>query len=299
MTQPAVSIIIPCLNEEGGIRAVIEEVAGVLEQAGIAHEILVVDDGSRDDSAARAEDAGARVIRHRSNRGYGAALKSGIAAAEHNIVGILDADQTYPASYLPALLGLMDRHDMAVGARINMNVHIPWVRRPAKWLLTRLSNSLTGARIPDINSGLRLFRRDVVAQYFHILPDQFSFTTTITLAMHCDKYPVAYLPIDYRTRQGASKIVPWDAANFLVLILRTAMLFKPLRIFLPVVMVCLAYGIIKMAIDLSHQPNISASALLALGSALQILLIGMLGDALAARLGRLGQIERRSGGEDR
>jgi hypothetical protein len=105
--------------------------------------------------------------------------------------------------------------------------------------------------------------------------------------MHCDKYAVTYLPIEYRPRTGQSKIVPWDAGSFLVLILRTAMLFRPIRIFLPVVLLCLLYGIVKMSIDLTHQPNISASALLALMSALLILLIGMLGDAIATRLGRL------------
>jgi hypothetical protein len=124
-------------------------------------------------------------------------------------------------------------------------------------------------------------------QYFPILPDQFSFTTTITLAMHCDKYAVHYVPIDYRQRQGRSKIVPWDAGSFAILIMRTAMLFRPLRVFLPLVIVGLAYGFTKMAIDISRDPNISATALMALLSALQLLLIGMLGDAVATRLGRL------------
>jgi hypothetical protein len=185
------------------------------------------------------------------------------------------------------MLAPLERADMVVGARSGRRVHIPLIRRPAKWALNHLANYLTNARIPDLNSGLRVFRRDVVMQYFPILPDQFSWTTTITLAMHCDKYAVSYLPINYRERKGRSKIVPWDAGSFLILILRTAMLFRPIRVFLPVVLVCLLYGFTKMAIDLTHQPNISASALLALMSALLILLIGMLGDAMATRLGRL------------
>ncbi|MBK5294162.1 MAG: glycosyltransferase family 2 protein [Acidobacteriia bacterium] len=294
-----VSIIIPCFNEESRIASVIEEVSAVLRAENLAHEILVVDDGSTDSSAQQALAAGARLIRHRSNRGYGAALKTGIASSAHGINVIIDADGTYPAAYIPEMVRRLSLHDMVVGARTNVNVRIPLIRRPAKWVLNRLSNYLTGSTIPDLNSGLRAFRRDVVTQYFHILPDLFSFTTTITLAMQCDKYSVAYIPIDYRVRHGSSKIVPWDAASFLVLILRTTMLFKPLRIFLPIVLLCLTYGFVKMAFDLSHQPNISASALLALGSALQILLIGMLGDALATRLGRLGHIERRSGDTQR
>jgi hypothetical protein len=163
------------------------------------------------------------------------------------------------------------------------------VRRPAKWVLNALANYLSGHAIPDLNSGLRAFRRNMVMQYFTILPNYFSFTTTITLAMHCDRYAVYYLPIDYRARKGKSKIVPWDAGSFLVLILRTAMLFRPLRVFIPVVLMCLLYGLVKTVIDLTHQPNISASALLAFMSSLVILLIGMLGDALATRLGRFNQ----------
>jgi hypothetical protein len=166
-------------------------------------------------------------------------------------------------------------------------VHIPWVRRPAKWVLNRLANYVACARIPDLNSGLRVFRREVVLQYFPILPDQFSWTSTITLALLSDKYAVDYLPINYRPRQGRSKIVPWDAASFAVLILRTAMLFRPLRVFLPLVLVCAGYGVIKALIDLQEIGNLSASATLALLSGLLILLIGMLGDAMATRLGRL------------
>jgi len=282
-----VSIVIPAFNEEPAVRRVIGELREVLRPYGVRAEIIVVDDGSTDGTARAASAAGARVIRHRSNRGYGASLKTGIAAARHDIVLITDADGTYPAEHIPDLLAQMDRNDMVVGARVGRKVHIPLVRRPAKWVLNRLANYLTGARIPDLNSGLRVFRKDVVMQYFPILPDQFSFTTTITLAMHCDKYAVSFVPINYRQRQGRSKIVPWDAGSFLILILRTSMLFRPLRVMLPVVLLCLTYGVAKMALDMARDPNISASALLALVSALLILLIGMLGDAIATRLGRL------------
>lgn len=282
----AVSVVIPAYNEESAIRNVVTEIEGILRQQSVTPEIIVVDDGSRDNTARRAAEAGARVLRHRSNRGYGAALKTGIASASKEYIVITDADGTYPARYIPQLLAELKRADMVVGARVGKNVKVPLVRRPAKWALTFLANYMTRAKIPDLNSGLRAFRRDMVMQYFPILPDQFSWTTTITLAMHCDKYAVSYLPIDYLPREGKSKIVPWDAGSFFILILRTVMLFRPLRVFFPVVLLALVAGLAKMGVDLTHQPNISASAQLALMSALLILLIGMLGDAIAARMGR-------------
>ena len=282
----AVSVVIPAYNEEGTVGNVVTEVEKILRQQSVSPEIIVVDDGSIDNTAQRAAEAGARVLRHRSNRGYGAALKTGIASASKEYIVITDADGTYPAQYIPALLAELKRADMVVGARVGKNVNVPLLRRPAKWALKFLANYMTRAKIPDLNSGLRAFRRDMVMQYFPILPDQFSWTTTITLAMLCDKYAVSYLPIGYLPRKGQSKIVPWDAGSFFILILRTVMLFRPLRVFFPIVLLALVAGLVKMGIDLSHQPNISASAQLALMSALLILLIGMLGDAIATRMGR-------------
>ncbi len=282
------SVVIPAYNEGSAVRPVLEELRKILEDNAIDAEIIVVDDGSADNTGAEARKAGVRVLQHRSNRGYGASLKTGIAAATHDIIAITDADGTYPASFIPEMLERLDQADMVVGARTGANVHIPLIRKPAKWVLNRMANYLTASKIPDLNSGLRVFRRDVAMQYFPILPSQFSFTTTITLAMHCDSYAVTYLPIDYRQRTGKSKIVPWDAGSFAVLILRTAMLFRPLRIFVPIVLLCLGYGTLKTIVDLAivGDRNISATAILAFLGALLVLLIGMLGDAIATRMGR-------------
>jgi glycosyltransferase involved in cell wall biosynthesis len=282
----SVSIVMPAFNEEMSVKASINEMRELLADAGISAEFIVVDDGSKDDTVRQAKSAGARVIQHRSNRGYGASLKTGIAEATYETIAITDADGTYPARYLPQMLQELEQADMVVGARTGNNVHIPLIRRPAKWMLNRLANYVSGRQIPDLNSGLRVFRRDVVMQYFPILPDQFSFTTTITMAMLCDKYAVSYIPIDYRKRSGRSKIVPWDAGSFAILILRVAMLFKPLRVFIPLALACLLYGLGKMTIDMFRDPNISASAILAMISAMQLTLVGMLGEAIASRLGR-------------
>jgi glycosyltransferase involved in cell wall biosynthesis len=284
------SIVIPAYNEEHALAAVVQEIAIVLGKLGIEYEIIIVDDGSTDNTTKTAEELGVTVLRHSSNRGYGAALKTGILAAKYDTICITDADGTYPAEKIPELLRHMEENDMVVGARTGSSVAIPRLRRLPKWILKRLANYVTQSQIPDLNSGMRVFRKESVLQYFHILPDQFSFTTTITMAMLCDKYAVRYLPIDYRRRIGGkSKIVPWDAAAFTVLIVRMAMLFRPLRVFLPCALFCFSYAIFKLCWDflIAHDRNISTTAAVAMISALQITLIGMLGEAIATRLWRL------------
>ena len=283
------SVIIPAFNEELAVAESVIELRKLLDGTDIHAEIIVVDDGSTDATAREAKSAGARVIQHKNNRGYGASLKTGILAASNDVIAITDADGTYPAEYLPEMFAELEHADMIVGSRTGADVHIPLSRRPAKWFLRVMANYVANTRIPDLNSGLRIFRREVAVQYFAILSDQFSFTTTITLALLCDKYAVAYIPIDYRKRQGKSKIVPWDAGSFAILILRVAMLFRPLRVFIPIAIMCVLYGVVKASIDLTHDPNISASAILAFVSALIMVFTGMLGDAVATRLGRFNQ----------
>jgi glycosyltransferase involved in cell wall biosynthesis len=282
--------VIPAYNEEHALAAVVHELATVLGKRNVEYEIIIVDDGSRDGTAQVAKELGVTVLRHMRNRGYGAALKTGILAAKYDTICITDADGTYPAERIPDLLQALQTCDMVVGARTGKSTHIPPIRRLPKWILNRLANYVTQFKIPDLNSGMRVFRKEHALQYFHILPDQFSFTTTITMAMLCDKYAVTYLPIDYRRRAGGkSKIVPWDAATFTVLILRMAMLFRPLRVFLPCALICMLYAVLKLCWDfgVAGDRNISTTAAVAMLSGLQITLIGMLGEAIATRLWHL------------
>ena len=282
-----VTVVIPAYNEQDGIAGVVEHTAEVLRDAGISADIIVVDDGSTDETAAAARSAGAVVMQHVSNRGYGAALKTGILAARHDLIVITDADGTYPVERIPDLVARMDRFDMVIGARIGQNVHIPPMRKPAKWVLMKLANYVTKADIRDLNSGLRVFHRSAAMQYFNILPDQFSFTSTITIAMHCDRYAINYVPIDYHRRTGRSKIVAWDAATFAALIVRIAVLFKPLRVFLPIVLLSAAYGFVKGAVDYYLNGFVSQTAILAMMGSLQILMMGLVAEAVSTRLNRL------------
>ena len=258
----------------------------------------MVDDGSEDASGTRAAEAGARVLRHVVNRGYGAALKTGINAAHYDTIAITDADGTYPANRLPDLLAALNDADMVVGARTGSHVRIPLIRRPAKWVLNWLANRVAGRRIPDLNSGLRVFRRDIAQQYFSILSNRFSFTTTITLAFMADDYRVLYVPIDYYRRIGRSKITPRHFMEFMILVLRMAMLFQPLRVFLPTGLLFGAVGTAKAIADIVffvqrtpeagvsmlNQPVLSASAILLMLTGLQLVLVGLVADGVIRRI---------------
>ena len=244
-----VTVVIPAYNEERGVAEVVRHVGEVLTRAGITHEVLVVDDGSQDGTAAAARTTSAHVIQHGANLGYGAALKTGIRAARHSLICITDADSTYPSEQLPHLITEAQEADMVVGARLSGAVQIPMARRPAKWFLNMLANYLTDTRIPDLNSGLRVMRREMALAYFDILPDRFSFTTTITLAGLCDGYRLKFIPVEYRRRVGKSKIKPVEALNFLILILRTMTYFRPLRILLPIAFALFLIGATKFVID--------------------------------------------------
>ena len=271
------SVVIPAFNEEAQIEAELHGLHEILGAMGIRYEIIVVNDGSTDATAERAEAGGCQLLQQRSNRGYGAALKRGIAAAQSDLILITDADGTYPAQEIPKIWAEADHYDMVVGARIGADVQVPFVRRPAKWFLRSLSSFLSGVKIPDLNSGLRLMRRAHVKRYERILPSGFSFTTTITLSLLCNDYTVGYVPINYRARVGQSKIRPGHAWQFLLLIVRAIVLFNPLRVFFPMGAVLFVAGAIKFAYDIT-QDNLSESAIMGLLGAVLVWSLGLLAD---------------------
>ncbi len=299
----AVSVVIPAYNEARAVAPQVNAVRQVLCAHDIVHEIIVVDDGSEDDTADAAHDAGARVLRSVENRGYGAAIKTGVLAAQHQAIVIIDADGTYPADEIPALLKKLPTADMVVGARTGDHVRIPKLRRPAKWLLGKLAEHIAGRRIPDLNSGLRAFWRDCVHQYFPILSNRFSFTTTSTLALLADDYRVVYHPINYLERIGRSKIQPRHFLDFCILVLRMSMIFQPLRVFVPLALGCVALGLAKGAWDvgslfarhsaigwhLAFEPALSTSAIMLLTAGLQFLFVGMVADGVLRRIAQHNQ----------
>lgn len=293
------SILIPAYNEAESVGETVRLVREVMDRSGIDGEILLIDDGSTDGTAAIAEEAGAAVISHGKNLGYGVALKTGIRNALNEIIVITDADGTYPVDRIPDLLLRMEESgaEMVVGARTGSSVRIPLTRKPFKWFLRRLARFIVKRPIPDLNSGLRAFRKKMALRYMHLYPRGFSFTSTITVASMCDDLKVEYIPINYHRRAGKSKIVPVDFISFVILVLRLSVLFKPLRVFIPVSAFCFVIGFLKMIHDvymallisqntstsLLYLPVISATAIAFLLASLQILLIGMVAEALAKK----------------
>jgi glycosyltransferase involved in cell wall biosynthesis len=275
-----VSIVVPVFNEERAVREVLAELCAVMKDSDVPYELIVVDDGSTDETASRIRETGeAALVSHPENRGYGAALKSGIRRATGEEVLILDADGSYPVAELPGLLAARGDCDMVVGVRQGRLSRREPLRRLGRWILKTLANYLLGTKIPDINSGMRWFRRSAALQYFNLLPENFSFTTTLTLAMLSDGRPVKYVPIQYQCRVGRSKIRPVrDLYLFLMLIIRTVVYFNPLKVFLPMGLCLLGLGTGVLVWRVLFRSNIGQFELLCLLMGVQVGFMGLLAD---------------------
>ena len=280
------SVVIPVYNEENSIEPTWTSLNEVLQSLGIPYEILFVDDGSKDRTAEIIQNLDkARLIQHPVNRGYGAALKTGIKNANGEYILITDADGTYPHAEIPNLWKHAHAYDMVVGARVGDNVNIQLYRRPAKWMLRLLANYLSGTKIPDLNSGMRIFKRDEAKKYFNIICDGFSFTTTITLSYLARGLLVKYVPISYFHRVGHSKIKPFkDGLNFILLIVNATTYFNPLKIFLPIAGIFILAGLLTFlysAIILGRFYD--STIVLFFVAGIQIGLFGLLADLVVKR----------------
>lgn len=275
-----VSIVVPAFNEKEGIVSTLRELQAVMATLDGPYELLVVDDGSTDGTGELAREEGATVLGLPRNIGYGGALKAGIFRAKYDTIVITDGDGTYPAEAVPVLLGLAGGFDMVVGARVGDQANIPGVRRPAKWFLGRLASYLAGQPIPDLNSGLRVVRKELVERFEHLLPSGFSFTTSITLAALCNDALVHYEPIEYRARLGESKIRPFHAFEFLMLILRTVVFYNPLKVFLPLGAILFLVGFSKSIWDL-FIGDFSDTVVMGFLGAVLVWSVGLLSDQIA------------------
>lgn len=261
------SVVIPALDEEEAIAETIDTIRENLEAAKIPHEIIVVSDGSTDKTSELAKEHGATVIEHPAPGGYGKSLKDGIRSCQYDLVAITDADGTYPNEQLVKLYQLVheDGFDMAVGARTGKHYRGTFLKMPARRLFLWLCNYATGQRIEDINSGLRVFRKEIAARYEHTICDGFSFTTTITLAAMQNGYFVKYIPIEYFKRKGSSHVRYYrDTLRALQIIVENILYYNPLKLYLLLVntlfLLALVFGVMAL-IAVQSTANVLFSSL--------------------------------------
>jgi glycosyltransferase involved in cell wall biosynthesis len=238
-----VSIIIPAFNEASAIQKTIIDLLIIAKNEN--WEVIVVDDGSTDDTVEILKKiSGIRVINHPYNKGYGAALKTGILHAKGNVVVFFDADNQHDPQDIKKLLDNFQNCDMLVGQR-GKDSHREWIRKPGKWILSKVANYLTERKIPDINSGFRVIKKDIIRKLLHLFPDGFSFSTTSTIAFMNMGYNVGYFPIKVAKRIGKSNVKQLKhGSSTLLLIIRLIVLFNPLKVFMPASLVMLSLGII-------------------------------------------------------
>lgn len=275
------TIVIPAYNEADTIAEVVKELKSGLSEV----PVIVVDDASTDDTGKRAADAGAdKVIRHKTNRGYGAGIKSGARAAETEFIATYDADGQHDPASLRKILEVRGDYDMVIGARSTRNQNLS--RLFGKKILFSVANMLAGEKIPDLNSGLRVFRREYLLQYIHILPDGFSLSTTITLAMLKDHLDVHFEPVNVKVRGGGRSTVRFlrDGYRTFILILRIIMLFDPLKVFLPISFLFGIIGGVYGLIWLVLYQNIPDGAILLIISSITFFLFGLLADQISSIL---------------
>ncbi len=279
------SVVIPVYNEEKSIKKIVSEVKAVMRSIKKSYEIIVVNDGSSDGTKKILSSLkGIKVLTNENNRGYGYSLKRGIRAASANWIIIIDADQTYSPKDIKKLLDNIEGHDMVIGARVSKKRDIPLLRRPAKWLIGKISNYITNTKIPDLNSGLRVFRKDMVYQFWGLFPDGFSFTTTLTIAALCNNYNVKYVPIDYFKREGKSSINPIrDFIGFNKLLSKIALYFRPLKVFFPLSVLVFMLGVLRGIRDFLLNNSLGELSVILILSSLQIFFFGLLAELIVNR----------------
>jgi polyisoprenyl-phosphate glycosyltransferase len=282
-----VSVVLPCFNERDHIELELKRIRAALEGAGLAFELICVDDGSTDGTRELLEATpGIRTIVLPRNQGAGTARRIGTQQARGRVVVWTDADMTYPNELIPELVAeLDDTYDQVVGARRSEAGTYKLARVPAKWAIRKLASYLTNTDIPDLNSGLRAFKRVVAEPYLRLLPAGFSCVTTITLAFLSNGHPVKYVPIDYFKRAGRSKFHPLkDAYNYIIQVLRMVMYFNPLRVLMPVALTLLAATFVKAGVDLVvHDLRVAGSTVLVGLAAFNIMAIALLADLVVRR----------------
>jgi glycosyltransferase involved in cell wall biosynthesis len=292
---PYVTIVLPCFNEQDHVLLELERITAAMDASGYTYELLCIDDKSTDNTLQVLRDAQQRfpqmrLMPFRRNGGSGTARRIGTQEAHGRIVVWTDADMTYPNELIPDFVRYLDDNldvDQVVGARTSEEGTHKWARVPAKWVIRRIASFLTGTKIPDLNSGLRAFRRDVSLPYLRLLPPGFSCVTTITMAFLSNQHPVDYVDIGYAKRAGVSKFHPFrDAYRYILQVLRMVMYFNPLKVLMPFALWVMAIGSVKLIVDLiNYDWHVATSTLLLLFVGFQVAVLALIGDLVVRSRG--------------
>lgn len=280
-------IIIPVYNEDRAIADTVTRIQAICKQIpDYDFEIICINDGSSDRSGEiLAGLTGITLLTHEVNRGYGAALRTGLDYCTREWVFITDADGTYPLEDLVHLLQSAESgFDMVVGSREGAGISKSPFRRLARWVLRKMVHGLTGVMVPDLNSGMRVFRKSLYTEFRHLLPLGFSFTTTLTVASLYSGRRVRYIPVDYQRRIGKSNIKPVkDFFGFVILIVRLASYFDPLKFFLPAAFALFGLGVLRAIRDVIVVNQFGALSVILIITAFQIFAFGVIADVIVRR----------------
>ncbi|MET8156080.1 glycosyltransferase family 2 protein [Sphaerisporangium sp. NPDC005289] len=293
--KPYVTIVLPCYNEQDHVIAEVERITGAMDASGYTYELVAVDDHSTDGTLDRLREAAPRfphmnIVAFHRNGGSGTVRRIGTQDARGEIVVWTDADMTYPNERIPELVQILEKDptiDQVVGARTSEQGSHKILRVPAKWFIRKVAERLAGQEIPDLNSGLRAFRRSVSLPYLRLLPPGFSCVTTITLAFLSNQHDVHYMPIEYSKRAGTSKFsFISDAYRYILQVLRMVMYFNPLKVLMPpaiwLVVIALGKGVVDMV---RHPFYFPASTVMTFLSGLIIGSLALLADLIVRSRG--------------
>ncbi len=290
-----VSIILPCYNEQDHVADEVERICVAMDASGYEYELLAFDDASTDETLARLHEAAPRfprmqIVHFHRNGGSGTVRRIGTQRARGEIVVWTDADMTYPNERIPELVQMLEKDstiDQVVGARTSEQGTHKILRIPAKWFIRKLAEQLTGSQIPDLNSGLRAFRREVALPYLRLLPPGFSCVITITIAFLSNQHDVRYVPIEYAKRSGRSKFrFVTDAYRYILQVLRMVMYFNPLKVLMPLALFLLGVGIAKAIYDVAAHPfRVADDTVLVFVTGLLIASLALLADLIVRSRG--------------
>lgn len=281
-----VCIVLPAYNEEKAISQLIDDIRHAMSKSNYHYEIIVVDDASSDNTTGVVSSKGVVLVRHLFRRGSGAARKTGIRHASSEVIVMLDSDGTYSPEDIPRILEFIPEYDQVIGARLKEKGTWKILRLPTKWFIRKLAGYLTRTKIPDLNSGLRVFKKSLMQKFMWAIPDGFSCVSSMTLAFICNGYTVKWVPIQYYQRVGKSKFRPInDTFNYIITVTKMITYFNPLRIFLPLSLLFFGLGLIKTTNDIFFKilPNTTYLDSVLLLAGIMIFALGLIADLIVSQ----------------